>query len=157
MEESNERTRARADTTLQRLIEPAIWHPVLPLDVLALPIHGEPVSIAEVRQREPEFEPFSIGDHWGAAWETTWFRLQSTIPSEWRGAEVAVRVGFGYTRMPGFGAEATVWEDDVPVQGMSPRHDTYRVTPSAHGGEPVDVWIEAAANPVASMGLPPAP
>jgi len=157
MEETTEVTRARAQTTLLRLVEPAIWEPKQGLEVRALPIHGEPVPVQEVRGREAEFEPFAVGDRWGAAWETTWFRLLGTIPPEWRGAEVCLRIGFGYARMPGFGAEGMVWEGDVPVQGLSPKHDTYRVTAAAAGGDPVDIWIEAAANPVASMGLPPAP
>src|SRR2546421_2137835 len=158
MEETQEVTRARAATTLQRLIEPAIWQPTRPLRVSALHIHGEPVSVATVRAAgDGDWVPFAVGDRWGAAWETTWFRMQGNVPIEWRGAEVVARVGFGYDRMPGFGAEALVWEGDTPVQGLSPKHDCFRVTPAALGDEVVDVWIEAAANPIASMGLPPAP
>ena len=154
VEETREVTRARVDATIKRLVQPAIWLPVQPVTVLAHHVHGEPVPLADVLSAD--FQPFSVGDRWGAAWETTWFRFQGRLPEDWLGATVDLRLGFGYHRMPGFGAEGTVWDviAGAPVQGISPKHDTFRLPRVA--GE-FDVWVEAAANPIASMGLPPAP
>jgi alpha-mannosidase len=139
---------------LRRDVRPAIYGPTLPVDVEAHHVHGEPIDAASAA--DAEFEPFNVGGMWGAAWETTWFRFHGTIPNEWRGADVVLRLQLGYTGMVGFGAEGLIWENGTPIQGVNPKHSTYRITPKAEGGEDVHVLLEAAANPVVDLDARPA-
>ncbi|MDQ1395184.1 MAG: alpha-mannosidase [Acidimicrobiaceae bacterium] len=155
MEETRETTRLRAKRTLDTLIRPAIYDQHREMQVLALHVGGEPITAAEARVAT--FEPFAVGSPWGGAWDTSWFRLHETVPEGWQGREVRLRFSLGYTGQPGFGAEAMVWDGDRPVTALNSRHNAYTVLPKATGGEDIDLWVEAAANPVASMGVPPAP
>jgi alpha-mannosidase len=155
MEETPAVTRARVAAVLRRSVVPAVFGPTVPVQVHAHHVHGEPIPVAEALARS--YEPVAVGDRWGPAWDTTWFRFTGRVPDEWRGAEVVLRIGLGFRGQPGFGAEGTVWEDGVPVQGVSPKHSTHRITAKAEGGEPVDVLLEAAANPVADLDVRPAP
>jgi alpha-mannosidase len=136
---------ARARRMLDAYLRPAVHGPAIPLEVAALHVHGEPIDVAEARRRT--FTPFAIGDAWGAAWDTTWFRMRGTVPAEWAGEEVVARVGLGYAGQTGFGAEALLWDGDAPVQGITPNHDEVCVARPARGGEAVDLLVEAAANP----------
>src|SRR3954468_14006131 len=63
---------------------------------------GEPVAFAEAARQD--FEPFAIGDAWGAAWATTWFRLAGSVPSGLAHPELVVDLGFAGDS-PGFQAE----------------------------------------------------
>jgi alpha-mannosidase len=158
MEETPAVTRERVRTALRRDIGPAVFGPCVGVDVSAHHVHGPPISIDDALAAT--FVPFLVGERWGSAWETTWFRLQLVggVPAEWRGAEVVVRVDLGFRGDVGFGAEGLVWDPvaRVPVQGVSPKHATFRVVSKAEGGEAVDVLIEAAANPVADLDVRPA-
>jgi len=142
-------TWARARRLLTAYLLPAVHGPAVPLDVSALHVHGEPVGVAEVRARATEFTPFAVGEAWGAAWDTTWFRLRGAVPGEWAGREVVARIGIGYLGQTGFGAEALVWEGDTPRQGISPDHDEVCVS-----GPAVDLLVEAAANPAIAQQEP---
>jgi alpha-mannosidase len=115
--------------------------------VAAHHVHGEPVPFAEARQRV--FEPFVVGQAWGGRWDTTWFRMRSTVPVEWTGAEVTALVHLGGERMVGFTAEGLIWDSDGrPVQGLHHRHREHLLTSKAEGGEAVEFYVEAAANPI---------
>ena len=139
---------------LRRDVRPAVYGPTAPVTIEAHHVHGEPIDAAAAEAAA--FQPFEIGDAWGAAWETTWFRFHATIPNEWRGADTVLRLQLGYTGMVGFGAEGMVWENGTPVQGINSKHSTFRITPKAEGGEAVDVLLEAAANPVVDLEARPA-
>ncbi len=54
----------------------------------------------------------------------------------------------------GFGAESLVWRDGQPLQGLSPNHVECRVTRGAGPDEPVELYVEAAANPRPPFGAP---
>ena len=139
---------------LRRDVRPAIYGPTAPVTVEAQHVHGEPIDAAAAATAA--FEPFNVGDAWGAAWETTWFRFHGAIPNDWRGHDTVLRLALGYTGMVGFGAEGLIWENGTPVQGVNPKHSTYRITPKAEGGEDVHVLLEAAANPVVDLETRPA-
>lgn len=155
MQETAKVTRGRVANVLRRQVLPAVFSPTLPVDVTAHHVGGEPITVAEAEACA--FLPFAVGDSWGPAWDTTWFRFCGQVPDSWRGAEVVLRIGLGFRGSPGFGAEGIVWQDGVPVRGVSPKHSTHRVVAKAEGGESVDVMLEAAANPVANLDLRPAP
>ncbi len=95
-------------------------------------VHGEPVPAGEAFGAD--YEPFPLGGSWGPPWDTTWFRLRGTIPAGWAGREVALGFGIGGAGSTGFGAEALVWRDGRPVQGLSPNHREYVLTTSGGGG-----------------------
>ena len=101
--------------------------------------------------------PFAVGQEWGGAWDTTWFRMRATIPPDWRGSEVVALVDLGGAGMVGFTAEGLVWDGDQPRQGLHLKHRDYVVARPAVGGEVVELAIEAAANPIPPWGTSPWP
>jgi alpha-mannosidase len=133
----------RLRRTLGRLV-PAVYSGRSPLDVAAWSAPGEPVPVAE-GLRAP-YVPVRIGDRWGPAWGTTWFRLTGTVPAEWadRTVEALIDIGFDVERT-GFHAEGLVYRaDGSPVKGLDPRTQWVRVP----AGEAVELYVEAAANPL---------
>ncbi len=125
------------------------------LEVGAYHVHGEPVP-AETAFAAT-FEDFQVGEAWGPAWDTTWFRLRGSLPAEWCGREVHLRFAIGNAGETGFGAEALLYRDGQPVQGLSPNHRSYPLTGRAEGGETVELYVEAAANPPSPFGANPWP
>jgi alpha-mannosidase len=136
---------------LHEFVQPALAGSVAPLDEIAAHhVAGEPISI-DAALAAP-FEPFELGGRWGPRWDTTWFRLRGHIPEEWSEREVALRFEVGAAGSTGFGAEALVWRNGQPVQGLSPNHVECRVASRARGGEAVELFVEAAANPRPPFG-----
>jgi alpha-mannosidase len=140
---------------MSEFVRPRRQGPSVPVEVSAFHVHGEPVPAAQALAAE--YEPFAVGGAWGPRWDTTWFHIQGTIPDEWAGREVALGFAIGNAGDAGFGAEALVWRDGQPAQGLSPNHREYVVTREAGGGEDVDLYIEAAANPPSPFGANPWP
>ncbi len=70
---------------------------------------------------------------------------------------MALGFGIGGAGSTGFGAEALVWRDGQPVQGLSPNHRSYLISGAATGGESVELFVEAAANPPSPFGANPWP
>jgi len=135
---------ARALTRIQsacyaehRALEVAIWAPV-----------GEPVPVDEALRAN--FRPFRVGDAWGPPWGTAWFRLRGVVPPEWSGqcVEALVDLGFDTTRT-GFHAEGLVYgADGQAIKGLNPQTQWVRVGDPVAGGEAVEWYVEAAANPM---------
>jgi alpha-mannosidase len=138
--------RKEIDRVLKRLVKPAIYGDRAPLEVDAHHVHGEPITVAEARDRE--YIPFAVGERWGGMWDTTWFRMRAEIPPDWEGSEVAALIDLGGADMVGFTAEGLVWDGDQPRQGLHLKHREYVVARAAAAGETVDLLIEAAANPI---------
>jgi alpha-mannosidase len=137
-------TDARIRRVVNQHIRPALSGPTAALEVAAYHVHGEPVSISEALNAP--YEQFPMGGAWGPAWDTTWFRLRGRVPEQWRGEEVALRFEIGNAGDTGFGAEALMWADGRPVQGLSPNHRDHVLTRAADGGEAIERHVEAAAN-----------
>ncbi|MGH2703612.1 MAG: alpha-mannosidase [Actinomycetota bacterium] len=142
--------RARAKRLLDDHLTPSVYAGRVPLGVEIQELGGEPISPGEAAAGQ--FRPFRTGEVWGGAWDTAWFRLRGRIPTEWRGREVVALIDIGYDGLPGFGAEALIWEGDRPVRGISPHHREHTVAAPARGGESVEIMVEAAANPAAPWG-----
>ncbi|MCZ2262251.1 alpha-mannosidase [Isoptericola sp. QY 916] len=140
---------ARAPVTVTAWSQPG--EPVRPDVVLALP--------------DDAFHPVAPGEPWGTPWSTTWLRLRGEVPAAWAGEEsrVDLEVDLGFTRdTPGFQAEGTARAHDGRVlKGISPynrrvplplllRADRtgWDAWSAGAAALPVDVWVEAAANPV---------
>jgi len=145
----------RITRVLNEFVRPRRRGPTVSLDVAAYHVHGEPVPAEDAFGAD--YRPFPVGGPWGPAWDTTWFRLRGTVPVGWAGREVALGFGIGGAGSTGFGAEALVWQDGRPRQGLSPNHREYVLTTSAEGGEDVELFVEAAANPPCPFGANPWP
>lgn len=141
-------TTGRAARVLTERIRPAIHSARIPLEIAATRLPGEPVPPAEGLALE--FEPFASGSPWGPAWSTTWFRVRGRVPAEWAGRRVEALVDLGFDpNMPGFQCEGLVYlPDGEPVKSLNPRNQWVRIADRAVGGEEVEFFIEAAANPV---------
>ena len=140
---------------LHEFVRPRRQGPSVPLEVAAFHVHGEPVTAAEAFAAD--YQPFAVGGSWGPAWDTTWFRLRGAVPAQWAGRQVALGFAIGGAGSTGFGAEALVWREGRPVQGLSPNHREHLVAAAAAGGEAVEVFVEAAANPPSPFGTNPWP
>lgn len=132
---------------LSEVVRPAIYGQRSALEVAAHQLDGEPVPARQAIERP--FLPFDVGAAWGPMWGTTWFRFRGTILPAWSGAEVVALVHLGGDQMVGFTAEGLVWDTGGrPVQGLHHRHRELVLTTDAKGGEPVEFFVEAAANPI---------
>ena len=135
----------RVDEILRSTVKPARWPTTAPVEIRAHHLAGEPESYA--RAVAGRFERFAVGDAWGPLWGTTWFHVTGTVPAAFAGCDCALMVHLGYGGLSGFGAEGQVWIDGEPVQGIGPTHQEVRIASPAAGGERIDLYIEAAANP----------
>jgi alpha-mannosidase len=137
----------RIDRILRERVLPAVHGEAVPLSVEVWDAPGEPVPAAEALRAQ--YRPFQVGDAWGPPWGTSWFHLTGTVPTGWAGrpVEVVVDLGFAANR-DGFTAEGLVHRPDgTAVKGLNPRNQWVRIADRADGGEPVELYVEAAANP----------
>ena len=125
------------------------------LEVAAHHVHGEPIPATAAFGAD--YRPFPLGGSWGPPWDTTWFRLRGTVPSEWAGRQVALGFSIGNAGSTGFGAEALVWRNGRAVQGLSPNHREHLLTTNAVAQEHIELFVEAAANPPSPFGANPWP
>jgi alpha-mannosidase len=139
---------ARLRRVLDERIRPAVHPESLPLQVAVWHAPGEPVPVAEGLAAPAE--PIAVGARWGAPWGTSWFRVTGTVPENWAGKTVEALLDLGFDEnMPGFQCEGLVYRPDgSPVKGLNPRNQWVRIGSPVEGGEPVDLRIEAASNPV---------
>lgn len=118
---------------------------IAPLTIEAWDAPGEPVPFAEAAGQE--FTPVTEGHRWGRPWATTWLHVTGEIPDHWTADEerdVELQLDLSFTNMPGFQAEALVWTPEGrTVKAINPYNQYLTLTP----GEPVDLYLECAANP----------
>lgn len=143
----------RLERVLAHRLRPAVFRTVGTLDVEAWHVsggQGEPVDPAHAlpgpeRGADVDYRPFRVGDPWGPAWGTTWFHLTGTVPAEAAGRRVELVVDLGWEdHSPGFQAEGLVYRPDGSVvKGLNPRNVWVPVD-----GDAVDLYVEAAANPL---------
>ncbi|MGW9351659.1 alpha-mannosidase [Nocardiopsis flavescens] len=150
MHDDRKLTEARLERVLRERVWPAVHGPSVPLEVSRWDAPGEPVP-AEEGIAAPH-TPAAVGDPWGPAWGTTWFRFRGRVPQEWEGRTVEAVLDLGFdANMPGFQSEGLVHlPDGTVVKGLNPRNAWVRVP----DGADVDLHVEAAANPVI-LGDPP--
>lgn len=103
-------------------VQLSVWSPTLPED------HDPPSFEEAIRQ---DYRPTAVGQEFGPAWSTHWFRVQVTIPSgeNWKGKVITFRWESG--------CEAMVWSaTGVPLQAFSEQdRDAFRLCESAKPGE----------------------
>ncbi|HEY0813689.1 MAG TPA: glycoside hydrolase family 38 C-terminal domain-containing protein [Pseudonocardia sp.] len=155
MLDDRELVEQRIARILRERLLPAGYGAVAPLSVEVWHAPGEPPEVADALAAT--YRPSEPGEVWGPAWGTSWFHITGAVPAEWAGAtvEAIVDLGFALDR-PGFSAEALVHRaDGTAVKGLNPMNLWVRVADEAAGGEPVDLYVEAAANPnIAGVGTP---
>jgi alpha-mannosidase len=140
-------SRGDAANAIQTVIRPCINPRRAPLGVAAHHLRGEPIAAGDAL-RLP-FEPFRPGGSWGGIWGTTWFQMRGVVPGEWAGEEVAALIHLGGREVVGFTAEGLIYDTRAMVlQGLHHRHRAVRLLTEAAGGEPVEFYVEAAANPI---------
>lgn len=148
MHDDTSLTVGRVRRVLDERIRPAIHSASVPLTVEVNEIPGEPISPTDGLALE--FSEATVPSMWGPAWSTTWFKLTGRVPAEWAGRRVEAVIDLGFDiNMPGFQCEALVYRPDgTPVKSINPRNQWLPITEDAHGDEPVELYLEAAANPV---------
>ncbi|GAB2789911.1 alpha-mannosidase [Streptomyces daliensis] len=145
----------RLRRVLDERIRPAVHGAPVPLTVERWEAPGEPVDVQE--GLAAPYEPAEVGRTWGPAWGTTWFRVTGHVPREWAGRTVEAVLDLGFDRnMPGFQCEGLVYRaDGEAVKGLHPRNDWVRVAERARGGEAVELFVEAASNPIVNTPQTP--
>jgi alpha-mannosidase len=128
-------------------LSPALYRRRWPANVRAWSAPGEPVPFAEAASQE--FAPFAIGTAWGRPWGTVWFHVTGEVPAGWTepGTRAELVVDLGFTSAsPGFQAEGLAYAADGTVlSGIEPQRR--QVSLPGGAGSPVELYIEASANP----------
>ncbi|MFI9383099.1 alpha-mannosidase [Kutzneria sp. NPDC052558] len=148
----------RLDRVLKQRIRPAVYGATIPLTLTAWHVPDEPAPVAEALAAS--YEPFAVGERWGKPWSTSWIRAVGTVPAEWAGKRVEAVFDLGFIGdWPGGQAEALVYNaSGQPVKGIEPRNQYVPVSNPATGGEPVELFLEAAGNPdILANGFIPTP
>ncbi|WP_406015930.1 glycosyl hydrolase-related protein [Streptomyces sp. NBC_00984] len=140
-------TEERLDRALRERIRPAVHPRTAPLEFEVWHAPGEPVPFSEAMAAP--FKPGAIGDGWGPAWGTSWFKVTGRVPADWAGETVEAVIDLGFAKdRPGFSAEALAHRPDGSVvKALNPRNTWLRVGEPVAGGEEVTYVLEAAANP----------
>jgi alpha-mannosidase len=145
--EDRKTIRTMIERVIKDVVRPAVYPRTIPLRVSAHHVRGEPITVGEAFGRA--FDPFEIGGAWGGRWDTTWFRFEGAVPDDWAGEDVVARIDIGGGGVaPSFTAEGQLWRADDPVQGLHHLQRDHRIAAPAKGGEPVELYVEAAANPI---------
>ncbi|MGP9695064.1 alpha-mannosidase [Brachybacterium sp. AOP25-B2-12] len=142
-------TRTTSEGRVERFLRetvPARRHlATAPITIEAWEVPDEPVPFAEARTQT--FRPIAEGDRWGRPWSTLWLHVTGEIPATWVAddtRDVELQLDLSFTNMPGFQAEALIWTPDgETIKAINPYNQYLTVTP----GEPIDLYIECAANP----------
>src|SRR5215467_9476860 len=119
-----------------------------PLDVSMWAPVGEPVAVDVAF--DASYQAMRVGDSWGPPWGTAWFRFAGAVPAKWAGQRVEALIDLGFdVARTGFHAEGLVYgADRRPVKGLNPQTQWICVGDPVAGGETVDLYVEAAANPM---------
>ncbi len=136
----------------ERFIVPLIHRNELVLSVEAASVGGEPIPYWQAISLP--FKVFEIGDSWGARWDTTWFKFSGTVPFHWQGEQVMAVVNLSHEQLKNAGNEGTVWLDGKVLTAVDSRQRSFLLIESALGGENIEFYVEAAANPVVKKFLP---
>lgn len=148
MHDDTSLTTGRVKRVLQERVRPAIYSQSIPLKVSWHELPGEPVTPAEGLALD--YSPTQAGTSWGAAWGTTWFHLQGQVPASWAGRRVEAVIDLGFdVNLTGFQCEGLIYRPDgITIKALNPRNQWVPIADCAAGDELVDLYLEAASNPV---------
>ncbi|MEO7015558.1 MAG: glycoside hydrolase family 38 C-terminal domain-containing protein [Leifsonia sp.] len=147
MYQQNQLVELRVDRFVRERLVPAVEVASVRTTIEAWEVPDEPVPFAQAITNA--FEPFAVGQPWGRAWGTVWFRVTGTVPPEWDAdpddVELVVDLGFT-TGQVGFQAEGLVYAPDGRIlKAIEPLNGYVRL--KAAPGEGFEVFVEAASNP----------
>lgn len=119
-----------------------------PIGGVQFTVTGQGLGPARAPKRG--WKPFDVANQqrWGGYDQTTWFRMQVTVPKEMRGGEVVALVRPSLTSyvlgIEGLskGAEALTYINGVPYQGLDFNRDEVLLTKKAKGGETFEIHLE---------------
>jgi alpha-mannosidase len=103
--------------------------------------------ITWAKAQELAYRPATLGEQFGPLWATYWFRVRTSVPTEWRDARVDL-LWVSHS-------EATLWRDGRILQGLNHHpltrtdmgaRDDATVLRNARGGEELELQIEMACN-----------
>lgn len=143
---------ARIDRILRERVLPAVYGETAPLQTEVWHAPGEPVPAAE--GIAADYRPLQgPQEAWGPAWRTSWFHVTGRVPEAWAGRAVEAVIDLGFAQgQAGFSAEGLVHRPDgTAVKGLNPLNTWVRIADEAEGGEEIDLYVEAAANPNVSF------
>ena len=112
-----------------------------------------PGRIPYAEAAQGEYIPTNLGQSFGPAWSTHWFKVEIKIPESWAGQEVHF--------LWDSGTEAEVWEDGKPMQGLAGSgggwqrgvvRGEYILIRKAKGAETRTLYIEMAVNSLFGAG-----
>lgn len=148
MHDDTSLTVGRVKRVLDERIRPTVHSASKALTVEIHELAGEPIAPSEGIALD--YTPTEVGTMWGPAWGTTWFKITGTIPTEWAGRRVEARIDLGFDiNMTGFQCEALAYRPDgTPVKSLNPRNQWVPIAEKAEGEETVELYLEAASNPV---------
>lgn len=135
----------------ERFIRPLIHREKLSLSVEVAHVGGEPIPYGQALSLP--FSPLKVGDAWGGKWDTTWFKFSVEVPLHWQGEKVVALVNLSFEQRGFGGVEGTVWMEGKPVIAVNRSNPVITVIESALGGEKIEFYVEAVANPVAQTSL----
>lgn len=164
------RTLERLDRVRRERILPQVHSHLGDVEVEAWAVgdDGEPVSphhalglASEPGRGRPDYRPFALGDAWGPAWSTTWFRVRGQVEPGTPGpVDLLLDLGW-FDHSVGGHCEGLVFTSDgTIVKGLHPRQTAIRLAGGDAGPGLLDpdgrfvLYVEAAANPLL-LGLPP--
>lgn len=113
-----------------------------PVSVGAWHVGGEPVPFSVASTAE--YKPFAVGDAWGPAWDTTWFRIRGEVPGGWKGREAVVLFQLTDQGREGFTAEGLVHWNGRPVRAINRARNEIPIPESRDGK--FEFYLEGAAN-----------
>ncbi len=116
----------------------------------AYAVASEPVKFIE--RTKLSYIPIKTGEIWGRTWESAWFRLVGTVPTDWNGKTVVAQLDLG-------GEGLVYLPDGKALQGITNGsvfdtefgRDIVRLYDSCSGGELVELWVDATASGLFGM------
>jgi len=125
-------------------IADAIYRQRAPVEIEVWHVGGEPVPYEMALHAD--YKPFSVGDAWGPAWDTTWFRIRGQVPAAWVGNEVVVLLRLTDSGHEGFTAEGLIYAEGRVMRALNINRSEIEVVCPSLGCEMFEFYIEAAAN-----------
>jgi len=94
-----------------------------------------------------DYKPIKEGEPWGQKWESAWFHLTGLVPEEWSGKNVVAELDFSGEGLV-FNSSGQALQGITNGSIWDPNFARTRVPllKNCQGGEPIDLWVEAAAN-----------
>lgn len=142
--------RAHSEDRVRRFLAeqlPARRHlDTAPVTIEAWEVPGEPVPFAEAKAQT--YSPIEVGARWGRPWSTLWLHVTGEVPETWVSddeRDIELQLNLSFTNMPGFQAEALIWNTDgTTVKAINPYNQYLTLEP---GTTSFEYYLELAANP----------